>query len=290
MKLKTHALAILAMSAALSSGGALAAEKLWEVDDLKGPECAYPDTSLGFVYVSNVNGQPDGKDGNGSISRVSMDGKSVEHDWATGLDAPKGIARRGKSLFVADIDQLVEIDVDTGKVVARHQAPGAKLVNDVAVDADGNVYTSDTMGDTIYRLSGGKMEAWLSGGELHGPNGLLVEDGRLLVGNWGVLSEGWATTVPGKLISISLADKSVKAMGDGETIGNLDGLQPVGDGDYLLTDWMAGKVLRFDASSGKTREILDLGQGTADLGYVADSKTAFIPQMMQGKLFAYRID
>lgn len=283
------AAAVIALAGCDGGSKSSTAHQLWEVSGLMGPECALPDSASGSVYVSNVNGEPNGKDGNGFISKISLDGKTVNNDWVKGLNAPKGLAISNGHLFTADIDELVEIDLKDGKVVAKHAVPGAKLLNDAAADGKGNVYTSDTMGNAIYRLSGGKVEEWLKGDQIAGANGLLVEGDNLIVNTWGVLSgKGWETTTAGHMLSISLADKSIKDLAGGNPVGNLDGLQPLGSGNYLLTDWMAGKVLKF--SGGKAEMLFELGQGNADLGYDAASKTAFIPQMMTGKLHAYKID
>ena len=98
----------------------------------------------GIAYVSNVAGKPTDKDGNGFISKISLkDGKVVTLEWATGLDAPKGLALVGDTLYAADIDKLAEINTKTGKIVALHDAPGATFLNDVAADGKGNVYVSD---------------------------------------------------------------------------------------------------------------------------------------------------
>ena len=45
-------------------------------------------------------------------------------------------------LYVADIDKLVEIDAESGKIIARYDAPGAQFLNDVAAAPDGTVYVS----------------------------------------------------------------------------------------------------------------------------------------------------
>lgn len=260
---------------------------LWEVSGLAGPECALPDN--GSIYVSNVNGDPAGKDGNGFIAKVSMDGKTVNKDWSKGLNAPKGLAISKGNLFVGDIDEIVEINLADGAIVTKHAAPGAKLLNDVAADAEGNVYASDTMGNAIYKLSGGKVEEWMRGDQIAGANGLLVEGGNLIVNTWGVLSgDGWATKTPGHMLSISLADKKITDLAGGEPVGNLDGLQSLGGGNYLISDWMAGKVMKF--TGGKAETILELGQGNADIGYDAASKTLIVPQMMKGTLHAFKVE
>lgn len=277
------------VAAGSAEAGTRAATKLWETAGFKNPESALFDSEAATVYVSNVNGEATAKDGNGFISKVSPNGKVVAMAWVGGLDAPKGLAKVGGKLFVSDIDKLAEIDIASGKVVNRYDAKDAKFLNDVAADAAGNVYVSDMATDTIWRLSGGTFEVFLKDAKLEGPNGLLVEGDTLLVGAWGVMTDGFATKVPGHLKAVSLKDKTITSRGDGAPTGNLDGLEPVGDGTYLVTDWIAGKVLSMTAD-GKARELADLGQGTADHGYDPKTATAFIPQMKTGVLYGFKVE
>jgi len=191
-------------------------------------------------------------------------------------------------MFVGDVDTLVEIDLKDGSIVAKHAAPDAKLLNDVAADSGGAVYVSDTMGNQIFRLSGGKIESWLKTDEIAGPNGLLVEGGNLIVNSWGVLSgNGWETSVKGSVYSVSLADKAIKPL-SGKPVGNLDAMQPLGDGAFLLGDFWVGKILKF-AADGSVSEVAALEQGTADFDYDPATKTVFVPNMMKGSVTAYKI-
>ena len=61
--------------------------------------------------VIALDGAPAEKDGKGSIGKVGLDGKIIQAEWVTGLNAPKGMAITGNSLWVADVDRL---DVVTG--------------------------------------------------------------------------------------------------------------------------------------------------------------------------------
>jgi len=291
MLLARHALVaiLLPLAAVVAEAGPREATKLWETGGFKNPESALFDDAGAIVYVSNVNGEPTGKDGNGFLSKVAPDGKVVTMEWVTGLDAPKGLAKVGDKLYVSDIDKLVEVDIATGKVLNRYEAKDAKFLNDVAADSAGNVYVSDMATNTIWRLSGGTFDVFLKNDNLESPNGLLVEGDTLLVGAWGVMTDGFATNVPGHLKKVGLADKSITPHGDGSPIGNLDGLEPFGDGAYLVSDWMTGKVIRI-GRKGKARVLLELGQGAADLGYDPKTATAFIPQMKTGMLYGYKIE
>ena len=284
----------LAASLALAFAGATgaqaeSAQKVWQATGLAGPESALVDAKAGIIYVSNVDGEALGKDGKGWIAKVSLDGKTITKDFVTGLNAPMGLALVGGKLFVADIDEFVEINIADGKVLGKYAAAGAKRLNDATADSKGNVYATDTLTNTVYRLSGGKVDAFVKDDRLAGPNGILAEGDNLIVNTWGVLSgEGWATKSPGGMFKVSIADKTITAMGDGKPFGNLDGMIALGGGAYVLTDWMAGKVLKYGAD-GKVETLLEIGQGAADLDYDAASKTLYIPQMMKGELHAVQL-
>lgn len=284
--------ALSATLAMLGSASAVAAAPamVWEVTGLANPESALPDVKAGIMYVSQVDGAPDGKDGKGGIAKLSLDGKTVDLKWsASGYNAPKGLALVGGKLYAADIDVLHEIDTKDGKILKSYPAKDAKFLNDVAADSAGNVYVSDMATNTIWKLADGKFEIFLNDAKLENPNGLLVEGGSLRVAAWGVMTDGFATKVPGHLISVALDSKVISNVGDGKPFGNLDGLEPLSGGAYLISDWMAGKVMKYGADS-KVETLLELGQGAADIGYDAASKTMYVPQMMKGTVAAYKVE
>ena len=103
------------------------------------------------------------------------------------------------------------------------------------------------------------------------------------------MTDGFATKVPGHLISVALDSKAISNLGDGKPFGNLDGLEPLGGGAYLISDWMDGKVMKYNAD-GKVEVLLELGQGAADIGYDAAAKIMYVPQMMKGTLQAYKVE
>ena len=101
---------------------------VWETTGFKNPESVLPDPGGEFAYVSNVDGQPTEKDGKGFISKISLkDGTVIAPQWATGLNGPKGMALVKGRLYVSDIDRLVEIDTETGKIVASYDGAGRQV-------------------------------------------------------------------------------------------------------------------------------------------------------------------
>jgi hypothetical protein len=272
-----------------STASAQMLEKAWETPaELKAPESALYDAQRDILYVSNVNGAPNEADGNGFISKLGIDGSITELEWVTGLDAPTGLAMVGDKLYAADINKLVEIDLNSGQISNRYDAAGAQFLNDVTADDAGNIYDSDMMTNTIYKLSDGKFESWVQSDDLQNPNGLLAEGDKLVVGAWGKMTDGFNTEVPGHLKSVSLADGSISDMGSATPVGNLDGVESDGKGAYYVTDWMNGKLFHVDAG-GKAEEMLSLGQGSADHEVILDKGLVIIPMMKNNTVQAYQI-
>jgi sugar lactone lactonase YvrE len=282
---------IIALVAPVIVSGPAAAEPklLWETKGLANPESVVQDPLTGALYVSNVNGAVMQKDGNGFISKLSPEGKITVREWVKGLNGPAGLALHDRTLYVGDIDELVAINVASGEIVKRYPAKGALFLNDVAAAPDGTIYVSDTPTNTIWRLKDGVFEPWLMSDELNGPNGLLVQGDNLIVASFGKLaSEGQKEEKAG-MLSVNIEDKKITKFGDGSPIGNLDGLESLVPGVYLVSDWNAGALYRID-SKGKATLLIDLNQGSADQTYLPDKKTVIIPMMLDSTLIAYELD
>jgi sugar lactone lactonase YvrE len=252
------------------------------------PESVVYDSQRDLLFVSNVNGAPNEADGNGYISQLSVEGELIEHRWLTGLDAPKGLAIVGDTLYVADINQLVVIDIKHKKISKRYPVSNAKFLNDVVADTTGNVYVSDMLTNTIHRLTKGKFEVWLHDDALEYPNGLLIEDDKLIVASWGKMTNGFVTEIAGHLKTIDIASKKIQSLGNKTPVGNLDGLESDGEGNYFVTDWMIGKLLHI-APSGISKTLISLEPGSADLTILTQQKLVIIPIMLSNNIVAYRI-
>jgi hypothetical protein len=274
--------------------------KLWEtLDDLKNPESVVYAPKQNILFVSNVDGKPDQKDQNGFISKVSpSNGSIVELNWITGLNAPKGMAIHNNSrLYVSDITDLVEMDIASGKIIKRFNAPGSSFLNDVALDNQGNIYVSDTITNTIYKLdtnakdNNTSLQAWLQSPQLNGPNGLHVDNNknRLIVASLGDMSK------PGAGIEVvDLKNKTISSLGkEGTTspFGGLDGIESdATETHYYVTDNPAGKIYTVSADGTRYATLIDLHiQGTADLGFIPSQSMIILPLMQDNKLVAYKL-
>jgi sugar lactone lactonase YvrE len=258
----------------------------WAVTEgINAPESVYVDTEDGFIFVSDIGGAPDQRDGNGYISKLGPDGKVIAAQWVTGLNAPKGLRSYKGTLWTADLDEVVSIDIASGKVASHVKIDGAKFLNDVACGPDGTVYVSDTVGTRIYAVKDGKASVFAEGDDIEYPNGLLVEGDKLVVAGWGKPEADFSTKVPGRLFSLDLKTKK-KTLITPEPFGNIDGIESDGQGGYIVSDYLAGKIMQVGAD-GKGTVLKQLKQGTADIAYIPAQKLVIVPQMSENKIAAY---
>ena len=101
-------------------------QKLWATDTiLKVPESVLVDDKENCLWVSNIDGASNGKDGKGSISKLSKTGAPINLDWVTGLNAPKGMGKYKQELYVADLTELVVIDIKKGIIKNKIKVEGS---------------------------------------------------------------------------------------------------------------------------------------------------------------------
>jgi DNA-binding beta-propeller fold protein YncE len=262
-------------------------QKLWETPaQLKTPESVFYEPTENVLFVSNIDGKPEEKDGQGFISKISSsNGTVIELNWVTGLNAPKGMAASSDSskLYVADITDLVEIDIVNGQITNRYNAPGSAFLNDVVSDEQGNIYVSDTGTNATYKFDSSNrssLQIWLQNTELNSPNGLYVDN-----------STNKLVVVGDSLILVDLENKTISDLGEQVPIASLDGIEAdTSERLYYVTDWAAGKVYAVNSEGTDYKTLIDLQkQGTADLEFIADKRIVVIPLMQDNKLVAYRI-
>lgn len=262
---------------------------LWS-KDIPGfnPESAYYHPSSGKLYVSNVVGSPVEKDKNGHIDIYDIQGNLLVSKWVKGLNAPKGIRATKDTLWVSDIDRIIGIDIKSGKIKKNVKVKGAKFLNDVAIDDNGNIYVSDMITNKIHRLSAkGKLSTFLSSEDLECPNGLLVVGNKLYVASWGTITDPktFGTKKPGRLFSISLINKKKEYITK-LPLGNLDGLELDRDGNFIISDWVNGIVMRVDPN-GRSEVLYADFEGSADIGLIPEKNILFVPEMGKSKLMAF---
>lgn len=249
-------------------------EKLWQTDSIVAiPESVLPDTKKGVLYISLIDGGPWEKDGKGGIGRLKTDGTGYDSTWITGLSAPKGMALFGNRLYTADVNEVVVIDVKEGKIEKRIAIDSATGLNDVTVTDKGVVYVSDSRTAKIWRIEKDKPSLYLE--NMKGVNGLKAVKGDLIIAS-------------GK--SFLKADARKKVTQITELPQGGDGIEPIGNGDYLVTSW--GGYIYYVTAGGKLQTLLETHAqkiNSADIGYDPVKKILYVPTFFAKTVVAYRL-
>lgn len=249
--------------------------KLWTTKPaLATPESVLYDAQAKLLYTSLINGKPDSADGVGGIAKVSLDGKIIDTNWVTGLDAPKGLGKFGNTLYAADLTQVDVIDIPSAKLIKRIPVPGAVFLNDISVDAKGVVYVSDTRLNNVYRIEKDNITEYLS--NLKNANGVLCVNNDLYVLANGTLYK-------------ADANKNVTKIADGMD-ASTDGVEQVSPGNFLVSSWNG--IVYFVEADGSKETLFDTRQqkiSSADIGYDAQNKIIYVPTFFGRSIVAYRL-
>jgi sugar lactone lactonase YvrE len=252
-------------------------EEVWSSSpDLDVPESVLYDQEREALYVSNINGKPTEKNGKGYIAKMTLEGSIGDIKWISGLNAPKGMALRNDTLYVADVDRVVLIDMKHGSIAAKYGTRKAEFLNDVTVAPSGSIYISDMKDRRIYRLRDGQLKSWKHGKALAQVNGLHWHKGTLYAGT------------QGRILAIDPSDRSITTVVDGTP--SVDGLIAGVKNGFLFTDW-EGRL--FYAQQGEEPVTLndtrDQGQHAADIGFKADEERVYVPTFFDNRVFAYEL-
>jgi hypothetical protein len=251
-------------------------ELLWQTDGFRVPESVlvHQQQDDKFLFVSEIDGEGNAADGEGGVALLNTDGTMREHNWLRGLNAPKGLAQYQGKLYVADLTELVIIDIATAKVTAKIPAPDAVFLNDVTVDEHGVVYISDTRKNRVYKYANGVISIWL--GDIIAANGLKSISSDLYIAAADLLLK---------------ADKSGQITQIAKGFSQrADGLEPVGNGDFIVSCW-AG-IIYYVYADGRMEAILDTQQqklNTADIGWDAKTNTLYVPTFFGNSVSAYKL-
>lgn len=250
-------------------------QKIWATDTLlRVPESVLYEAKGRFLYVSNIDGDPAQKDGKGSIGKVGLDGRILTTTWVTGLNAPKGMGIYKGQLYVADLSDVVVIDISKASIVQKIPVPGAVFLNDITIDKKGTVYVSDTRTFKVHRIQNGEVSTLLE--NLKGPNGLLAVDNDLLILDRGSLI---------KMLPNGALSNICTGM-DPST----DGIEMVKKNEYLVSAWNG--VLYYIYADGNKQTLLDSREqkiNTADIGYDAVNRILYVPTFLKNNVVAYRL-
>jgi sugar lactone lactonase YvrE len=273
---------------ASAPGGAAPADAPIQVGGFATPESVLYDPRADVYLVSNINGSPTAADDNGFISRVAPDGRVLDLKWIDGarpevrLNAPKGMAVVGDTLYVSDITAVRLFSRRTGEPRGAVVILGSTFVNDLAAGRDGTVYITDTGvrpdftpsgTDAIYRLSEGQIGVVARSPDLNHPNGIAVlPDGTLVVVTFAPAGEVYTVGPDG-------TRRNVRRL----PAGNLDGVEVLPGRALLVSSWGASAVFRVEPD-GMVSTVVSHVPSPADIGYDARRNRVLIPVFTENRI------
>ena len=271
-----------------------AASRVATVQGFRTPESVIHDPAQDVYFVSNINGNPSQKSNDGFISRIAADGLRVDTMFIAGgrnqvtLNAPKGMAIRGDTLWVTDIDAVRAFNARTGAPIAsvRVQQPPAVFLNDVAAGPDGSLYITDTGlrfsaggemshpgPNRIYRV-GARREISVAaeGDTLGGPNGITWDaaNGRFIVVPFASQS----------IFAWSPGDRAPRVIASGP--GQFDGVEVLDGGRIIVSSWADSSV--HVIANGEVRRLISGVPAPADIGLDARRRRILVPLFMANRV------
>lgn len=200
----------------------------------------------GNLYVAGGKSNPT------TLFRISKDG--TINELTTSLSYPVGNTLDDESnLYVTNYQSTtINFVTPTGETSAF--ITDAKLTGggDIILDKDGVVYNTFYSTKSIYKISGGSLEDFLTSDKLNGPVGLAYDpvNDRIFVSNFN----------DGKIFEV-LADESISEIADTPaSIGHLD----YQDGVFYATGYKENKVYLVSTSGEILATIGNGNKGTTD--------------------------
>ena len=248
----------------------------WESDSsLKVPESVLFDKAAKVLYVSNIDGtNPWEADGKGSIGKVGLDGKVIAAEWVSGLHGPKGMGMFNGKLYVADLGNIVVIDIAAGKIEKSIPIEGATGLNDISIDPKGVIYVTEYLAKKLYKVENEKAE--LIAENLTQPNGVLYHNNELF------LLDGTG------MFKVN-TDKSMTKIADGME-GGLDGIENIEGNNFFISCWEG--ALWHVNTDGTKHLLMDTRaekRNTADIGFDPATKTVYVPTFFRNTVVAYEL-
>ncbi len=273
-------LALVAVITSCATFQAQAQHKLtptWMASDLPTPESVLfvADKKSPYLFVSLIDGDGAAADGKGGIARLAPDGEVIEKDWITGLNAPKGMGIAHNNLYVADLTEVVVIDIKKQRIIKKIPIAGAVFLNDVTVNSSGIVFVSDTRTNKIHRIEKDEPSLYLE--NVSNANGLKAIGSSLVVG-------------AGSELILFGPDKKPLILAKGFAQG-IDGIEMIQRGEFIVSCWPG--LIYYVYADGKIQLLVDSQAGkinTADIGFDPATQTLFVPNFFKNTVTAYQLE
>ena len=256
-------------------------------DGFVAPEAVRYDPDQDVYFVGNWGpGAASATDNNGYISRMKPDGQIETMKFIAGgtngvvLHAPRGMYIVGDTLWVADADAVRAFDRKTGAKLASvdFSSIDRGFLNDVAADATGTIYVTDTGRNKLYKVQGGPTLVVADSG-LGAPNGITWDAGnkRFIIVPFGG-SHSLRAWVPG---TTTLTDVATS------TGAKWDGVEVLSGGRILASSQADSSIHLFNGATGHA--VIHTQGGPADIAVDTKRNRVAVPVVALNHVEIYQL-
>ena len=224
------------------------------------------------ILMAPIHGERMEKD---LLQKLSLDGRVIATEWVSGFKCSKRNwdFTMGK-LYVADLNELVVIDIAGGKIEKRIAVTGAEGLNDVSVSKSRYCLCIRFKIEKDFCCKDGVSELLLD--TLKGSNGVLMRgDDFYLLDAGGMFKMN--------------KDKTLTKITDGMD-GGTDGIENISGNDFIVSCWQG--VVWYVNADGSKQQLLDSRadkKNSADIGMDAKNKIIYVPTFWRNTIVAYRV-
>lgn len=258
------------------------AEHMSTLSGFNVPECALHVPTSGLTYVSNIECQPDGywlDDSKGFLSTIGKNNKVSEGRWIDSqpdhrLNGPKGMCQLGQFLYFTDNTRLMRCSL-SGEDITEFKS-GFKTANDLATDGQ-SIWLSDNVAGKVFCISPDGDQR-----EIKAPTGIngITFDGNEMYGVSWDLHEIYQLDPTGENEPI--------AFGLASHFKNLDGIEVLKDGSFIISDFIGNAVYLVGADRTSVKTLIEVPT-PADIGINRKDGLLYVPQFMKDKVSIYQL-
>ena len=187
--------------------------------------------------------------------------------------ASHGMEVMNGALYAIGNNVIRAYDLASAEILGSLVIPGVGFLNGMGNDGVGNVVVSDFQGSRLYTVNASN-PAEMTYSQLTGnlgeiPNGIVVDtdNNRAIVVCWGNNAD---------ILAVDLESGDVSTLVDGSGLGNLDGIDGDGSGQYYVSSWSPTRITRYSEEFSVSETVVTGAAGLsspADISYAVGLDT-----------------
>ena len=209
---------------------------------------------------------------NGSSLLVTGN-QGAEWDFFGEAQASHGMEVLNGHLYAIGNNVIRAYDLETAAEVGSLSIPGVGFLNGMGSHSDGFIVVSDFSSGRLYTVDVTDPQqmshSLLAGNFGATPNGVVIDEAndRAVVVCWGNNAD---------ILAVDLENGDVTPLVDGTGLGNLDGVDMDGNGQFYVSSWSPTLVTRYNGDFSESEMVLTGSAGLsspADISYAVELDT-----------------